>query len=66
MASPLNVQTLHDRQEIHKSCKAIETLVNALNDYAEAASAIIALQKKLAKTLKEAAGLKSTTDIVGE
>ncbi|TFK47745.1 hypothetical protein OE88DRAFT_1665358 [Heliocybe sulcata] len=54
---------ISERAEIHKGCKSLETLVNVLNDYCEAASAIVALQKKLAKALRDAAGVKCTTEI---
>ncbi|KAH8831893.1 hypothetical protein DL96DRAFT_1812659 [Flagelloscypha sp. PMI_526] len=54
---------LAERTDIHKSCKALETLLNLLNDYCEAASAIVALQKKLAKSLRDTASLKTNTDI---
>jgi hypothetical protein len=57
---------LAERQDIHKSCRTLETLVNMLNDYSEAAGAIVALQKKLSKALKEAAALKTTTEIAGK
>lgn len=66
MESNLSAQaTLFDRAEIHKSCKSFETLINTLNDYCEAAESVIALQKKLAKALKETAGLKVTGPIAG-
>ncbi|KAF9223788.1 hypothetical protein BS17DRAFT_733582 [Gyrodon lividus] len=48
-----------ERQDIHKSCRTIESLLNVLNDYCEAASAFATIQKKLAKALKDAAGLKT-------
>ncbi|KIJ67007.1 hypothetical protein HYDPIDRAFT_174282 [Hydnomerulius pinastri MD-312] len=50
-----------ERQDIHKSCRTIETLVNALSDYCEAASAFAGIQKKLAKALKDAAASKTST-----
>jgi hypothetical protein len=62
---PPTQPVLWERAEIHKSCKSLETLVNVLNDYCEAASAIVALQKKLAKALRETAGLKVTGEIAG-
>ncbi|EIN04941.1 hypothetical protein PUNSTDRAFT_138128 [Punctularia strigosozonata HHB-11173 SS5] len=46
---------LAERVDIHKSCKTLENVVNLLNDYCEAASAIVQLQKRLAKAIKEAA-----------
>lgn len=57
--------TLAERSDIHKSCKSLETLLNVLNDYCEAATAIVALQKKLAKALRETANSKVTNDIAG-
>ncbi|KAF9532511.1 hypothetical protein CPB83DRAFT_625353 [Crepidotus variabilis] len=63
MASPSTGGVLAERTDIHKSCKSIETLLNVLNEYCEAAGAVVALQKKLAKVLKETANLKVTGDI---
>lgn len=63
MASTPLPTALADRTEIHKSCRSLETVVNLLNDYCEAARAVVILQKKLAKALKEAAGLKATTEV---
>ncbi|KAJ6494870.1 hypothetical protein C8R47DRAFT_1012168 [Mycena vitilis] len=54
---------LAERVDIHKSCKSLETLLNVLNDYCEAAGAVVLLQKKLAKALRETAGLKVTGEI---
>lgn len=56
---------LAERVDIHKSCKSLETLVNALNDYCEAAGAIVNLEKRLAKALRETAGLKVTGEVSG-
>lgn len=56
---------LAERADIHKSCKSIETLLNILNDYCEAATAIVALQKKLTKALRDTAGSKVTNEIAG-
>ena len=57
---------LVERAEIHKSCKAFETLLNVFNDYCEAAGAVVILQKKLSKALKETASLKTTGEIAGQ
>ncbi|KAI0636133.1 hypothetical protein C8Q77DRAFT_1101755 [Trametes polyzona] len=54
---------LADRVEIHKSCKTLESVVNILNDYCEAANAVVQLQKKLAKALREAATPKCVSEI---
>ncbi|KAJ6576525.1 hypothetical protein DFH09DRAFT_1260726 [Mycena vulgaris] len=63
MASPQGQQFLAERVDIHKSCKSLETLLNVLNDYCEAAGAVVLLQKKLAKALRETANLKVTGEI---
>lgn len=57
--------TLAERADIHKSCKSIETLLNILNDYCEAASVVVALEKKLAKALRETASSKVTNEVAG-
>lgn len=54
-ASPV----LTERGDIHKSCKSLEAIVNIFNDYCQAIDAIVTAQKKLAKALREAAGLKA-------
>ncbi|KAF9816639.1 hypothetical protein IEO21_03944 [Rhodonia placenta] len=63
MASGSLQSVLSDRNEIHKSCKTLESVVNVLNDYCEAANAILTLEKKLAKALREAAGVKCVAEI---
>ncbi|TFY77861.1 hypothetical protein EWM64_g6151 [Hericium alpestre] len=60
-----SIQAIADRPEIHKCCRSLEAVVNLLSDYTEAARAVVTLQKKLAKALREAAGLKATGDIPG-
>jgi hypothetical protein len=59
-------QAVAERQDIHKSCLALETVVNLLNDYCEAARAVVSLQKKLTKALRDAAGIKTTGEIAGK
>lgn len=56
---------LSERADIHKSCKSLETLANAFNDYCEAINFITGSQKRLVKTLRETAGLKATGEIAG-
>jgi hypothetical protein len=56
---------LAERPDIHKSCKSLETVLGIMNDYCEAAGAVVMLQKKLAKALREAAGMKVTAEIPG-
>ena len=56
---------LAERNDIHKSCKTLESVVNILNDYCEAANAIVSLQKKLAKALREASSVKCVSEIPG-
>ena len=52
-----------ERSDIHKSCRVLENVVNVLADYSEAARAVVTLQKKLVKALKEAAGVKVCGEI---
>jgi len=65
MPSATNTLPHAERADIHKSCKSIETLLNVLNEYCEAAGAVVALQKKLAKALRDTAGIKVTGEIPG-
>ncbi|KXN84728.1 hypothetical protein AN958_12155 [Leucoagaricus sp. SymC.cos] len=59
---PQQSLALAERVDIHKSCKSLETLLNVLNDYCEAATAIVTLQKRLTKALRETAGSKVTNE----
>ncbi|GLB40409.1 hypothetical protein LshimejAT787_0802800 [Lyophyllum shimeji] len=63
MASKPAPPPLAERQDIHKSCKSLETLLNVLNDYCEAAGTLVLLQKKLAKALRDTASMKTTGEI---
>lgn len=65
MASVQPVQAVAERPDIHKSCKALEVVVNLLDDYSEAARAIVTLNKKLAKALRDVVTAKPTGDIPG-
>lgn len=65
MSSSANTPIAAERTDIHKSCKSIENLLNILNEYCEVAGAVFVLQKKLAKALREIAGLRITGDISG-
>lgn len=60
-----SAQVLYDRPDIHKSCKSLETLLSVLNDYCEAAGAVVSLQKKLAKALRDTASSKAINDVAG-
>ena len=53
------------REDIHRSCKTLEVVVNVFNDYCEAATAVVAIQKKLAKALREAASTRNVSEIAG-
>ena len=57
---------LIERTDIHKSCKALENIVNAFNDYCQAAEALALAQKRLSRALKDAVGLKGTNELAGE
>ncbi|PFH53012.1 hypothetical protein AMATHDRAFT_55922 [Amanita thiersii Skay4041] len=60
---PSGPPLLAERADIHKSCKSLESLLNILSDYCEVLNAMAVLEKKLAKALRETAGLKVTGDI---
>ncbi len=62
---PAQQAALVERADIHKSCKAVEGLLGIFNEYCEAVGAVGALQKRLAKALREAAGVKGTGEIAG-
>lgn len=64
-ATPSAPPLLAERADIHKSCKAIESLLNLLDDYGQVANAMATLEKKLAKAMRELAGLKVTGEIAG-
>ncbi|KAF8349149.1 hypothetical protein F5887DRAFT_879514 [Amanita rubescens] len=63
---PSGPPLLAERADIHKSCKAIESVLNVLDDYSQVASAMATLEKKLVKAMRELAGLKITTDIAAD
>jgi len=51
------------REDVHKSCKSLETVVNLLNGYCEAASATAILQKKLVKAIRDTASMKASPPV---
>ena len=61
----MSAPALVSRNDIHKSCKTVEAVVNLLNDYSEAVTAIIGIQKKLAKALRDAASAKIASEVAG-
>lgn len=63
--APAMLPALVERADVHKSCKAVEGLLGIFNEYCEAVGAVGALQKRLAKALREAAGVKGTGEIAG-
>ncbi|KIK63027.1 hypothetical protein GYMLUDRAFT_41329 [Collybiopsis luxurians FD-317 M1] len=63
MATSAAPPPLAERADIHKACKSFETLLSVFNDYCEAAGAVVTLQKKMAKALRETAGMKVTGEI---
>ncbi|EJD07114.1 uncharacterized protein FOMMEDRAFT_165721 [Fomitiporia mediterranea MF3/22] len=56
---------LIERVDIHKSCKALESIVNIFNDYCQAAEALASVQKKFARALKDVVGQKATNELAG-
>lgn len=66
MSSTATVVQPVERQDVHKSCRTIETLLTVLTDYCEAASAFAAIRKKLSRALKDAASLKTNAHFAGQ
>ena len=56
---------LLERTEIHKSCKALELVVNVFDEYCQAAEAMASAQKKLYRALKDTSSCKGTGDAAG-
>ena len=54
-----------ERNDVHKSAKCLETIVNALGEYSQLATLLAAVQKRLAKALREAAANRATSDTPG-
>lgn len=65
MATSTAIPILADRADVHKSCKSLESIANALNDYCQAADSLVLTQKKLAKALREIHNLKGVSDLIG-
>ena len=65
MSFPASNEPIAERDSIHKSCRTLEAVVNVLNDYCEAANAILVLQRKLVKALRDAAAVKCVPEIPG-
>ncbi|KIY64164.1 hypothetical protein CYLTODRAFT_493329 [Cylindrobasidium torrendii FP15055 ss-10] len=61
-ASSTSATPLWERTDIHRSCLSLETLLSVLNDYCEAAGAVVILQKKLSKALRDTASQKASTE----
>ena len=59
MSTPDHASNLA-REDVHKSCKSLETVVNLLNGYCEATNAIVLLQRKLAKAIRDTASMKAS------
>ncbi|QRV75591.1 hypothetical protein RhiJN_03606 [Ceratobasidium sp. AG-Ba] len=49
-----------ERQEVHKSSKCVEIVVTLFSEYCQTLTSMANLQKKLARALKDAAGVKGT------
>jgi hypothetical protein len=60
MSTPDYPPNAFTREDVHKSCKSLETVVNLLNGYCEAANAMVLLQKKLVKAIRETASMKTS------
>lgn len=54
------------REDVHKSCKSLETVVNLLNVYCEATSAMVLLQKKLVKAIRDTVSTKASPAVASK
>ncbi|KAI9510737.1 hypothetical protein F5148DRAFT_1281612 [Russula earlei] len=60
-----SIQPIAERVDIHKAGRALEAIVNFLDDYSEAARAVVTLHKRLAKALRDVAAVKPTEQVPG-
>ena len=65
-AQVVSTTPLLERNDIHKSCKTVEVIINLLNDYCEATNALVLIQRKLYKALKETGNAKGGGEVAGE
>ena len=63
MSAPDHTPSNLTREDVHKSCKSLETVVNLLNGYCEAASTTVILQKKLVKAIRDTAAMKASPTV---
>ncbi|KAG8906838.1 hypothetical protein FRB99_006013 [Tulasnella sp. 403] len=62
--SATNNPTIAERNEIHRSAKALEQIIALFHDYCQTVSASASVQKKLAKAMKDASNVKGTHSTV--
>lgn len=55
-----------ERAEVHRSAKTLEGLIAVFHDYCQTVTACANLQKKLARSMKDAAGVKTIHASAGE
>lgn len=60
MSTPDNSSANLTREDVHKSCKSLESVVNLLNGYCEAASTVVLLQKKLVRAIRDSASMRAS------
>jgi ATP phosphoribosyltransferase regulatory subunit HisZ len=48
------------REDVHKSCRSLEAVVDLLNGYCEAAGVVAQLQKKLVRAIRDTASMKAS------
>ena len=63
MSAPDHPSNNLAREDVYKSCKSLETVVNLLNGYCEAAGAMVIMQKKLVKAIRDAASMKASSTV---
>jgi hypothetical protein len=57
---------LLERADIHRSAKALESLIAVFYDFCQSSAAVASARKKLSKALRDAAAVKGTGSIPSE
>ena len=65
MNTSAGLQIPGERNDIHKSCKSLEAVANAFNDYCQAADNFSSSKKRFSKALKDTAAMKCTNELAG-
>jgi len=56
---------VYERNQVHQACRSLESVVNIYADYCQAVGAAMQFEKRLAKSLREAASCAAVTEAAG-